>query len=90
MKKQIDEEFNKNIDSNKQDIKPTPLIMKNKTYQERVSEILTPEVIERMEKARQERFDEVIKSLEDQDELFLEQVKEWIEEYLQECYSYSD
>lgn len=32
MKKQIDEEFNKNIDSNKQDIKPTPLIMKNKLW----------------------------------------------------------
>lgn len=64
--------------------------LKEKTYKEKIDSVLTPEVIERMKKAEEKRFEKVIKSLEDENELFLERVKNWIQEYLDECYSYGE
>lgn len=60
------------------------------SYKLAIGKILTPKVLSDMKIAQEKRFEAVTKSLEDENEPFLERVKEWIQEYLDECYSISD
>ena len=71
--------------------KDTQVGEKTKTeYQKKMDNILTPEVIEEWKKNREIRFQKIVSLIEDEDDLFLEKLNEWISNYLDECYSNYD
>lgn len=64
--------------------------MKKSNYELQLEKILTPEVLSEMKSAEEKRFQKVIDSIKDENEEFLEKLKDWIGDYLNECYSYGD
>lgn len=59
-------------------------------YLERMEKILTPKVVARMKRAEEKRFKKITSLLEDEGEEFLENVRDWVQQYLDECYQNAD
>lgn len=58
--------------------------------QKYMDKILTPEFIAKSKKAEEKRLQAIIEAIENESEPFLEKLRDWINDLLSECYSYTD